>query len=263
MNRAVVVIVIAASAVLCFALGRASASGDDEAEEREAESRRITPAAAPRATRVVVTPSSRLGPAAADAPTTPPPVPAAPECRQVGLFATRCARHLQEREAELAAVEALRIDREGTPIPPKATTAAMAPRFGPSALTTSLQQAFQQTRVPGDVDGVDCSEFPCIAFGRIRGAEDQMERLEKAESLAVYRHDILTVLLWTSSDEPANTAARERGNDDAAFEQSLFAVALYPTTDQALLGDNLDRRIRSRTSELWNTMAPSDETAAH
>lgn len=72
----------------------------------------------------------------------------------------------------------------------------------------------------------------------------------------------MTILLWTATDEVARDAARREGGDAAGLEQSLFAAALYPTTDKASLGDNLDRRIRSRTAELWNTTATSDETDA-
>lgn len=130
-------------------------------------------------------------------------------------------------------------------------------------MSAALQAAFTTTSIPGSVDGVDCSEYPCIVFGRIRGAEDQMAKLEHTRSMAVYEEDILTVLLWSATDEEAKDAAEARHESDDDLEQSLYALALYPRADKQQLGDNLDRRIRSRTAELWNGMSPSDETGAH
>lgn len=157
--------------------------------------------------------------------------------------------------------EAMRVDEQGTAIPARSTPSA--PRFSTASLTGALQAAFSSTKVPGNVDGVDCAEYPCIVFGRIRGAEDQMPKLEHAKSMAAYEDDILTVLLWSGTDEEAKEAAEARHEADEGLEQSLFAIALYPRADKEQLGDNLDRRIRSRTAELWNGMSPSDETNAH
>ncbi len=157
--------------------------------------------------------------------------------------------------------EATRTEKEGTPIPTRPTPTA--PRFASTSMTGALQAAFTSTNIPGRVDGVDCAEYPCIVFGRIRGAEDQMAKLEHSKSLAVYEEDILTVLLWSATDEEAKNAAETRHESDDGLEQSLYAVALYPRADKQQMGDNLDRRIRSRTAELWNGMSPADETGAH
>lgn len=157
--------------------------------------------------------------------------------------------------------ETTRTEKEGMPIPARATPAA--PRFASTSMTGALQAAFTSTSIPGSVDGIDCSEFPCIVFGRIRGAEDQMAKLEHSKSMAVYEEDILTVLLWSATDEEAKDAAESRHESDDGLEQSLYAVALYPRADKQQFGDNLDRRIRSRTAELWNGMSPADETGSH
>ena len=86
-----------------------------------------------------------------------------------------------------------------------------------------------------------------------------MEKLEEAGALAAYEEDILTVLLWTATDEAAREGPlsflKERP------EQSLFAMAFYPrSADARPAAENLDRRVRSRTADLWNTMNPADET---
>jgi hypothetical protein len=154
----------------------------------------------------------------------------------------------------------MRVEREGTAIAAPPTPPAS--RFAQAAVSSALQSAFASTKIPGGVNGVDCSEYPCIAFGRIRGAEDQMPKIEHAKSMAAYEEDILTVLLWSATDEEAKDEAEEKHEADEGLEQSLFAIALYPRTDKAALGDNLDRRIRSRTADLWNGISPSDETGA-
>lgn len=251
-------------AVGAFALGRMTSDEEtrERAEEKRSEIWRANhPASEVTRPRVVVSAPTRTSPVPEGAPIDAPPAPAEPVCHDVSVFAQRCSTRLKEREAELTAVEELRTDREGTPIPVR-PTASGEPRFAQAALTSSMQQAFAQSRVPGAVEGVDCSEYPCILFGRIEGGEDQMEHVEHTKAMAAYEEDILTVLLWTATDEAAKEAAEERGDDDTGLEQSLFAVALYPKKDKADLGDNLDRRIRSRTAELWNATAPTDETAA-
>ncbi len=172
-----------------------------------------------------------------------------------------CVQQLRVVRGLVKDNEATRTEREGTPIPMRPTPTA--PRFASTSMTGALQAAFTSTNIPGSVDGVDCSEYPCIVFGRIRGAEDQMAKLERSKSLAAYEEDILTVLLWSATDQEAKEAAEARHESDDGLEQSLYAVALYPRADKAQLGDNLDRRIRSRTAELWNGMSPSDETGTH
>ena len=102
-----------------------------------------------------------------------------------------------------------------------ARTTPAAPRFASTSMSGALQAAFTSTSIPGSVDGVDCSEYPCIVFGRIRGAEDQMAKLEHSKSMAAYEEDILTVLLWSATDEEAKVAAEARHESDEGLEQSL------------------------------------------
>ena len=177
-------------------------------------------------------------------------------CPALSVSAATCASQLDIIQRELRARDEARMVREGTAVlQPKA---ASAPRFTPRVVREAVELAFTQTKVPGGVQGIDCAEYPCIVFGRIRGAEDKMEKLEEARALSAYDEDILTVLVWSATDE----AAREQpllGTKDRA-EQSLFAMAIYPRIDDKPVADNLDRRIRSRTAELWNTMSPADET---
>lgn len=189
-----------------------------------------------------------------DTPSTDPASAPSATCPQLQQAARACEQRLRVVQAEAATREQIRVEAEGTPIPLAAGPTAR--RFERDVLAAAMRGAFAQSRVPGRVDGVDCDEYPCIVFGRIHGTEDEIERVERARSLAAYDADIMTVLLWTVTDD----AARERPDAPERPEQMLFAVALYPRSAPAQLGENLDHRIRSRTADLWNAMHPADET---
>jgi hypothetical protein len=242
-TRIAVAVLVCVVAAAGFAVGRITARGSSEPErvrasERERERDRGDTTHRGGAT---VTRDEQTVPA----PTTLP----------------ECIQQLTTLRQVTKETEAARVDREGVPIAARPTPPTA--RFQSTAIATALQAAFSATKIEGRVDGVDCSEYPCIAFGRINGPEDQMAKLEKSTSMGVYEQDILTVLLWASTDEEAKDAAAARHEPEDEAEQSLYAVALYPRADKHELGDNLDRRIRTRTAELWNGMSPSDETAAH
>ncbi|MFO0574356.1 MAG: hypothetical protein U1A78_10170 [Polyangia bacterium] len=162
-----------------------------------------------------------------------------------------CQPQLQVLRQQLASVEQQRRELEGTPVPPQS---GQPERYSQAALTGAVTLAFQQSRVPGRVETVDCAEFPCIVYGRIFGDEDHVERLERAKALVPYRGDVMTMLLWTATDE---ALARRPGEERP--ERLLFAFAFYSREQKLRIGDNLDRRIRARTAELWNALRPDDE----
>jgi hypothetical protein len=185
------------------------------------------------------------------------PTGAADPCATTTAALQLTTRTLAALQREADQRDERRTAREGTPIRDR-PAATEEPRFAPERLRSAISEAFTQTRVPGRVAGLDCTEWPCIVFGRIRGTEDEMEKLEGAKALASYERDILTVLLWVVTDEAANAAPIP--GLPGRPEQSLFAFALYPRGLERPLTENVDRRVRTRTAELWNTMSPSDET---
>lgn len=202
------------------------------------------PCAAPAQTAVQVVPAD-----AGSAAETPACAPLATALAVSRDEATALRAELRRREKQ-------RVAREGTPLQPG--TRPREPRHQPEAQRAAVIEAFQQAKVPGRVDGLDCSEWPCIVYGRIRGTEDEMEKLEGARALAAYENDVLNVVLWVVTDEAATGAPLPilPGRP----EQMLFAFAWYPRGLERTLADNVERRVRSRTAELWNTMSPSDET---
>lgn len=139
----------------------------------------------------------------------------------------------------------------GEPLP---SPSDIEPRFSGPSLTASIGQAIGQAGVEGKVEHVDCSEYPCITFGRLAGDEEDMEEVERAAALSQYDADVLTLLFWaTSADSSEAPGAKETG---------LFALAFYTQDDRAMDGAALDRRIRARTVEFWNTDRPARPAAA-
>ncbi|MEM9069447.1 MAG: hypothetical protein AAGE52_13115 [Myxococcota bacterium] len=130
------------------------------------------------------------------------------------------------------------------------------PRLQASVLGSAFRGALVEEGIGGDVEGVDCSEFPCIVFGRLEGDEEDFEELERSEALAAYQEDVLTLLLWAVSTERDVDDADDESDESHARESALFAIAFYTEADRSELGDRLDRRIRARVREVWNTDRP-------
>lgn len=245
-----------------FFVGRASVAIDEDDDVEEARADAWFVAHPPDARQPSATPRKAKSSTTATLPK-PAALPEstdATKCVALQSWADGCAAAVAARDVRLAEVEQARVEREGSPIVDAMTQSALPARFASAALVTAVQQAFVSARVPGAVEGVDCSEFPCILFGRIHGGEDEIEKAEKAASLSPYADDILTILLWTTTDETAKQTLRAQGKEAPNLEQSLYAAAFYSVADKERYGDNLDRRLRTRTAELWNTAAPQDES---
>lgn len=222
----------------------------------------LEPPSGPAIAPIVITPPAERVPAVAVVALSPAPVTRTGEsasearCSEVAVALATRSGELSEAREELRVREERRVAKEGTPIP--SSSGPKEPRFAPEVLRAAVGDAFSQAGVPGRVDGLDCTEWPCIIFGRIRGTEDEMEKLEGAKALAAYEHDVLTVLLWVVTDEGAHEGPL--GILPGRPEQSLFAFAFYPRGLERAAAENVDRRLRTRTADLWNTMSPADET---
>lgn len=122
-------------------------------------------------------------------------------CLECTTALTAATLQLATVRDDLRAHEEQRLAREGKPVPE--AEHPNEPRFAAEKIRDAVSGALTQSGVPGRLQGLDCSEWPCIAYGRIRGAEDQMEKLEGAKALAAYESDVMTVLLWAATDEAA------------------------------------------------------------
>lgn len=134
---------------------------------------------------------------------------------------------------------------------PVETPADLEPRFTGATVSGAIENALGEANVPGAVEATDCSEHPCIVFGRLDGDEEDMEEVERAAALSVYDGDVLTLLFWATSVEDPGASPAETG---------LFALAFYSFEDRAARGEELDRRIRARTMEFWNHDRPGRAT---
>ena len=151
-------------------------------------------------------------------------------------------------------VHALEIERAellGRPLP--APAGGQSRRMTGSELAGAFRTALAREEIGGGVEGVECSEYPCIVFGRLDGDEEDVEELERSPALAAYENDVLTLLLWALSRDDTD-GAEERGTRER--ETALFAIAFYTQGDREQFGDALDRRIRGRVLEVWNTDRP-------
>jgi hypothetical protein len=243
-----------------FLAGRASVGekvGHDRSQVTGGASREVTDDSARGATssarltqQAGETPGGTVpAPAARSPATIPPTAPAA----AAGAAAEQCPAELVALRARLATEEHRRVEVEGTPIP---EPQQVKERFTQASLTSAVTAAFRESGVPGRLETTDCQEYPCIVYGRILGDERHMERLERSQALAAYEGDILTLLYWAATDEAVRE--RTRPGDDRP-ERALFALALYPRGSRSAFGDNLDKRIRSRTADLWNGLRPDDQ----
>lgn len=165
-------------------------------------------------------------------------------------LAQSCTQELVDCRGQAETAQQQRRQQDGAPM---AMPAELPERFSQATLTTAFTQAVRQSKVPARLETVDCAEFPCIVYGRIFGDEEWMERIERAKALNPYDADVMTTLLWTS------TAAEQLRGSTGSRERTLFAVALYSREQLAKHGANLDKRIRTRTVDLWNILHPDDE----
>jgi hypothetical protein len=149
---------------------------------------------------------------------------------------------------EVAALQAEHLELMGHPI---ATPTDSDPRFSGSTVSSAVGGAMTAERVAGSVEGTDCSEYPCIVFGRLEGDEEDMEEIERSAALGPYRDDVLTLLFWATSVDASQARIAK------APETGLFALAFYSVEDRVTGGDALDRRIRARVMEYWNTDRPA------
>jgi hypothetical protein len=152
---------------------------------------------------------------------------------------------IRRLQAELDDLRSERLELLGSPIEAPATS---SPRFTGGAISSAIRDAMGSEAVPGDIEATDCAEHPCIVFGRLDGDEEDMEKIERSPSLSPYADDVLTLLFWA--------ATVEEGIDSRAQETGLFALAFYSAEEREGRGEELDRRIRARVMEYWNTDRP-------
>jgi hypothetical protein len=105
-------------------------------------------------------------------------------------------------------------------------------------LRQTFNAAFREAGfVKGDVTSVDCSEFPCIVFGKGFGQRGDYEKIQPTPSFAAYAKDSQWVWGWNKS--------KDEGPDGYAF-----AVVLMP--EGLKQKGELRRRIDVRIAQARN-----------
>ncbi len=155
------------------------------------------------------------------------------------------ASELEELREALQTLQQEQQELLGEPI---AAPPNVGARFGGPTVSRSVHDAIAQVGVPGGVESVDCEEHPCIVFGRLAGDEEDMEEIERSAALSEYQSDVLTLLFWATTATPEEVTR--------APETGLFALSFYSFEDQAEFGEALERRIRARVMEYWNSDRP-------
>lgn len=143
----------------------------------------------------------------------------------------RLRSEVQRLERQVQSAEAAQHEAEGQPIP---FPEGKAPATEQQALLSTLQGALSAQGLDGEVSAVDCSEFPCIAHGKIAGVHD--DDLNAAVAAAKQKLGGL----------PYAAFNRFVDDKDPQKSQTTFSVSLYPEGLPEDEQQNLNKRLRAR-----------------
>jgi hypothetical protein len=148
-------------------------------------------------------------------------------------------QQLRERvvqlEKKLAAETKFTAMKEGSPIKPPEHLDA---RFESERIRLALNAAIKAAGLDGEVNAIDCGEYPCMAIGEMKGSAfgpDESTKVADALTKAGY-----------AGDSKQGFGARIEENGQA---RNLFGVAIFPkpTDDDEL--QQLGKRLRYRFNE--------------
>ncbi len=143
---------------------------------------------------------------------------------------------LAELEQQLDMERKLRRESEGSELRKPGDLPA---RFSEQAIRDALNRSFKELGFAAEVTAMDCTEYPCIAYGEGFGTREDSERLDKAAALSEYANDAHSVWGWTG-----------KGEEGKATKE--FAVAVYPKDDRKARGDELRKRLDYRVVQMRN-----------
>lgn len=200
------------------------------------------------------TPATPAPPALIDA-RAPASAPRATAARPQSLGERESCASLRDEVAALRATlhreVVARTEREGAPI---AFPEGLAPAFREPALVAAFGDAARAVKADkAAIDGVDCTEYPCLLFGvlpagadGVDGARQQMEALERTMERA---YPGAAKWLSTSGFEPI------AGGDGTAYVR--FTLAFYPEPEPGDEADALNKRMRLRRDEYVESLPPT------
>ncbi|MCB9526055.1 MAG: hypothetical protein H6702_22150 [Myxococcales bacterium] len=155
------------------------------------------------------------------------------------------AAELEAAKATAAQEAEARRDTEGEPLPFPADLPA---EFRQEGLRAALAQALADSGLDATVDAVDCSEFPCIAYGHAQRAWDDREALD-----AAFR-DFTGALgrRWPEADHQHHTsvwAGKGTLSDGSTVKRTSFGLAVYPKGFADGQAGDLRKRLRFRQQQ--------------
>lgn len=143
----------------------------------------------------------------------------------------RLRSEVQRLEGQVKNAEAAQHEAEGRPIAfPEGKEQATEQQ----ALLSTLQAALAAEGLDGEVSAVDCSEYPCIAHGKIAGVHD--DDLNAAVASAKQKLGGL----------PYAAFNRFVDDKDPQKSQTTFSISLYPEGLPEDEQQNLNKRLRAR-----------------
>lgn len=152
---------------------------------------------------------------------------------------TSLRKEVERLRDQLRTEKLVRRALEGKPYP---FPADLPDRFKQPSLLRTFAEALKRAGIEGEVQSIDCNEFPCIVYGRFEsknreGAGKTLRSL-LGEVRKEHRDDHLTTSLWTTMEKQGEGKARG----------SMFGIAVFPN-DPALKKDaDFRRRLRYRQS---------------
>ena len=222
---------LSAAVVVSVQEGRVSLENEHGAVAVAAgEEARAEPGSAPRASAAPADALARTAAALARAEQALEATRAASD-GDVGALVAENARlraELADERATLQVMKAERVEDRGEALP---FPEDLPPRFSEAALLKSFQQAFADGAVKGEVSSIDCTEYPCIVYGKVQGdTRDLMKELQKSPSFKDYAEDRQAVSGWTRGDDAPEefavvlTPKAQDGDDDAERSQASRRV---------------------------------------
>ena len=138
-------------------------------------------------------------------------------------------------EKKLALESKVPTFKVGSPVKPPEHIDA---RFEAERIRLALNAAIKEAGLEGEVNAIDCDEYPCLAVGEMKGSSfgpDESDKVAEALAKAGYAGD---------SQRFIGNTVEEKGQPP----RNLFGVALFPKTD----GDDLQlisKRLHTRFNE--------------
>lgn len=146
---------------------------------------------------------------------------------------------------DLAQREQMRRELEGEPI---AFPENLPAKYREDALMDAFQQAVEASGIQGDIQAIDCSEFPCIVHGEIFAPMDdaaEMRHIFESFTAALKKHyppgEVGFMNRWNSM----KTQGEGTGERNHMFSITPLPGAYMEGIDRRAMGERIRQRSRS------------------